>query len=272
MTLTRLAGLALVLDLASSAASLCQPAAADPRSGYGTTDLQVVTVPFTRFLPLNSSTTFAGVCCNPFGGRWPTGGFATLVADFDAALIPNGAIVEDVAYYVLDEDAAADHEFRGYLCRNWVDLDGGNPSGDCPVSIETSGAPGDAVISASPALTVRYQFDVDGDPGEEVVNYTLATTFGVSGEPVFDGSIRLRAVRILYRRQVSPAPSSATFGDVPTSHPFFQFIEALADSGITVGCGGGNFCPDSPLTRGQMAVFLAKALGLHWPGPVLPPT
>jgi hypothetical protein len=34
-------------------------------------------------------------------------------------------------------------------------------------------------------------------------------------------------------------------------------------SGITAGCGGGNYCPDAP-TRRQMAIFLAKALGLHW--------
>jgi hypothetical protein len=24
------------------------------------------------------------------------------------------------------------------------------------------------------------------------------------------------------------------------------------------------YCPDNPVTRGQMAVFLATALGLHW--------
>jgi len=52
---------------------------------------------------------------------------------------------------------------------------------------------------------------------------------------------------------------------VPTTHLFYQYIEALAAAGITSGCGGGNFCPDAALTRGQMAVFLAKALGLHWP-------
>jgi hypothetical protein len=51
---------------------------------------------------------------------------------------------------------------------------------------------------------------------------------------------------------------------VPTSHPYFQFIQALAASGITGGCGGGNYCPDNPVTRGQMAVFLAKALGLQF--------
>jgi hypothetical protein len=44
----------------------------------------------------------------------------------------------------------------------------------------------------------------------------------------------------------------------------FQYIEALAASGITGGCGGGNFCPDSPVTRRQMAIFVAKALGLSY--------
>jgi S-layer homology domain len=68
-----------------------------------------------------------------------------------------------------------------------------------------------------------------------------------------------------FELQVSPAPPAATFGDVPTTHVFFQFIEALNASGITAGCGSGNFCPDAPLTRGQMAVFLSKALGLHFP-------
>ncbi len=71
-------------------------------------------------------------------------------------------------------------------------------------------------------------------------------------------------VEIHWRRTVSDPPTTATFGDVPSSHPYFQFIEALASSGITGGCGGGNYCPDRPLTRGQMAAFLAKALGLHW--------
>jgi hypothetical protein len=51
---------------------------------------------------------------------------------------------------------------------------------------------------------------------------------------------------------------------VPTGHWAFRFIEALADSGITAGCGGGSFCPDNTLTRAEMAVFLSKALGLHY--------
>ncbi len=77
--------------------------------------------------------------------------------------------------------------------------------------------------------------------------------------------LTFQKLRVQWGRQVSPAPAVATFGDVPTSHSFFQFIEALVDSGITAGCGGGNYCPDSALTRGQMAVFLSIALGLNFP-------
>ncbi|MFY9551395.1 MAG: S-layer homology domain-containing protein [Thermoanaerobaculia bacterium] len=74
-------------------------------------------------------------------------------------------------------------------------------------------------------------------------------------------------VELWWKRTVSPPPAVASFDDVPTSHPFFQYIEALKASGITGGCSLNPplFCPDKPLTRGQMAVFLAKGLGLHWP-------
>jgi S-layer homology domain len=72
-------------------------------------------------------------------------------------------------------------------------------------------------------------------------------------------------VEVDWRRTVSPAPGSPSFNDVPPSDPGYQFIEALVASGITSGCGGGAYCPDKPVTRRQIAVFLSKALGLHWP-------
>jgi S-layer homology domain len=81
----------------------------------------------------------------------------------------------------------------------------------------------------------------------------------------FDATTKFNNAVIGWKRQVSPAPGNATFGDVPTSDFGFQFVEALAASGISGGCGGGNYCPDSPVTRRQMAIFLAKALGLNWP-------
>ena len=89
--------------------------------------------------------------------------------------------------------------------------------------------------------------------------YALTVNFNA-----FDGTNALGGAILSYQLDVSPAPGTPTFGDVPPSDPAFQFIEALVASGITAGCAGGNYCPDAPLTRRQMAVFLAKALGLQW--------
>lgn len=76
----------------------------------------------------------------------------------------------------------------------------------------------------------------------------------------------LYSVEVLYRLQVSPGPATATFpNDVPVAHPFFKFVEAMAAAGITGGCAPGSFCPDQAVTRGQLAVFLSTALGLHFP-------
>lgn len=79
-----------------------------------------------------------------------------------------------------------------------------------------------------------------------------------------DASTSFVSARVYYRLQVSPAPASATFGDVPTTSAYFKYVEALAAAGVVGGCGGGNYCPGTPVTRGQMAVFLASALGMHW--------
>jgi hypothetical protein len=58
-----------------------------------------------------------------------------------------------------------------------------------------------------------------------------------------------------------PMCSGSVFGDVPcTGGPFDPWIEELAALGITGGCGGGNYCPGNPVTRGQMAIFLLKTL------------
>lgn len=54
-----------------------------------------------------------------------------------------------------------------------------------------------------------------------------------------------------------------TFSDVPPSHMFFNDVEAIAAVGVTTGCGGGKYCPDNPVKRGEMAAFLNRlgALG-----------
>jgi uncharacterized delta-60 repeat protein len=64
---------------------------------------------------------------------------------------------------------------------------------------------------------------------------------------------------------VPPQPAQQRFADVPPSNPFYAYIEEMAVRGITLGCGGGNYCPANLVTRAQMAVFLARAFNLPLP-------
>ena len=55
-----------------------------------------------------------------------------------------------------------------------------------------------------------------------------------------------------------PPACTAVFLDVPCPSTFADWIEQLAAEGITGGCSAGNYCPDNPVIRQQMAVFLLK--------------
>jgi hypothetical protein len=59
-----------------------------------------------------------------------------------------------------------------------------------------------------------------------------------------------------------PPPPTGVFNDVPVGAFADRWIEQLAAEGITGGCGNGNYCPNDPVTRAQMAVFLVRTFGL----------
>jgi hypothetical protein len=156
--------------------------------------------------------------------------------------LPNGAVIDGVDAFFNDSSAAATG--RVFLTRFF----GTNSFEDVASATTPAGAPGFVTVS----------FDTN-----RVVDNT-GNVYVIYLDLPIDGALTAKGVRVRYHLEVSPAPATATFTDVPTTHPLHRFVEALAASGITGGCGGSNFCPDAPLTRGQMAVFLSVALGLHF--------
>jgi hypothetical protein len=57
-----------------------------------------------------------------------------------------------------------------------------------------------------------------------------------------------------------PPSCTGLFTDVACPGGFaVDWIEQLSLEGITGGCGGTNYCPNNPVRRDQMAVFLLKA-------------
>ena len=159
--------------------------------------------------------------------------------------VPDGAGIVGLSLEVCDDTASGQIAFglRRTRFEDGVDV--------APV-----GGTGVSLIPGCGYASILYDVPVTVDNSE--YDYWV----WVRWEGEFSSSLRFQSVRASYRLQVSPDPDYATFNDIPVGHPLHQFVEALAYWSITAGCGSGNFCPDAPLTRGQMAVFLAKALGL----------
>jgi hypothetical protein len=65
-------------------------------------------------------------------------------------------------------------------------------------------------------------------------------------------------------RRAVPAPqcTAGVFADVACPSLFADWIAQLSAEQITGGCGGGNYCPADPASRGQMAMFLVKTFSL----------
>jgi len=74
-------------------------------------------------------------------------------------------------------------------------------------------------------------------------------------------------VEVLGQVPAEPAEAQSVpqvFVDVPTSNQFTTAVAWLAGEGITRGCNppsNSRFCPDDPVTRGEMAAFLVRAFG-----------
>lgn len=50
------------------------------------------------------------------------------------------------------------------------------------------------------------------------------------------------------------------FTDVPSTDIFFSYVQKMMDLGIWTGCGGGQYCETSDVTRGQMAPMVLRGL------------
>ena len=73
-------------------------------------------------------------------------------------------------------------------------------------------------------------------------------------------------VRLLATGGPDEGSGGSRFADVDAGEWWAPYVERLADLGITVGCDGGpprRYCPDDPVSRGQMATFLARAFDLR---------
>ncbi len=87
--------------------------------------------------------------------------------------------------------------------------------------------------------------------GNGAVNYSVAANLGSN----------IRNGAIIVGGQTFTVYQGITFADVPLGDLFYTEIGKLSARGVTLGCGKGNYCPNDPVTREQMAAFIMRAKG-----------
>ena len=96
--------------------------------------------------------------------------------------------------------------------------------------------------------------------------YDAGVTGGCSTSPLMycpDGNVTRAQMAVFLERGIhgsafKPPDAVPAFGDI-AGHWAEDWIEALRADGITGGCGAGMYCPESAVTRAQMAVFLLRS-------------
>jgi len=226
---------------AASTAPVSEAADVDPTKEFGA-DTSITTLLSTSFAPRD-----AGYVDDAYAYR--SGSQPTV---FRAGIdLPTGTQILSVEWEVCDFEPATFLQFIVRKC--FRPIPPGDPGNCVVVAVVNS----DSVLGCHTEIATAGSFNT--------IDNLEAVYMAEVTDPDAVATTGFRSARIRWRRQVSPAPATATFTDVPSSHFAFRYIEALSRAGITGGCAPGEFCPNRNLTRAEMAVFLATALGLHWP-------
>jgi hypothetical protein len=241
----RRAGFSGFLALLAAPLAYAQARPAAPEE-FGNKCCNFLAVPAAAFSTMTSGITY-----------FNTGGYLYSPSDtgelfWAPVTLPTGVLIKSLGIYYGDSNGSGNVTAT---LRRYKGFDEAGATTEDIMSVSSAGSSGREFTAVPLSHTVNNSGILGGGQYAVVVNIPV-----VSG-----ASLSFKAVEIGWQRQVSPVGLGAPhFGDVSPAHPYYQHIEALVASGITAGCGGGNYCPSAFITRGEMAVFLAKGLGLQW--------
>ena len=128
-------------------------------------------------------------------------------------------------------------------------------------------------LVAPAAFAATGMTDIDGSYAKDAIMELVDKgILNGKGDGMFDptGKIERQDFAIILAKalglDVSSAPATATFSDVPTTHYAFKYVEAAAKAGLIHGVGNGMFGAGADLSRQDMAVLFVRALGVDATG------
>jgi len=189
------------------------------------------------------------------------------------APVPGSQVRYNNDYGAMLVDADESHIVFQFISRNGTVVDsfainscGGSSISPAQNSFSESGGVGSLSITASEACS----WTANSNDSWISINSSGAGSGAVNYSIAHNPTASPRSGRITVSEQTFTVYQAAQFNDVPSSHPFYLEISKISARGLSVGCGYGNFCPDGPVTREQMAIFIERALGAFTP-PSPPP-
>jgi len=114
----------------------------------------------------------------------------------------------------------------------------------------TASDPGCAWTSSTTATYIHITSGASGT-GNGSVQYSVDANSGST----------IRSDTITIAGHTFTVYQGIDFADVPSNALFYNEIGKLSARGVTLGCGNGNFCPNDPVLRDQMAAFILRAKG-----------
>ncbi|WP_405081279.1 Ig-like domain-containing protein [Paenibacillus chitinolyticus] len=136
----------------------------------------------------------------------------------------------------------------------------------------SAGTAGGSTVSAAPATQKAGFADLSGVTGNPLQSIQRAVELGL-----FDGASEAfrpkdpltrveMAVLLTHALELPHDASSSSFKDVSASSWGSPYIEAIRKAGIVQGDGEGNYRPQAPVTRQEMAAMLVRAAELSSEG------
>jgi len=155
---------------------------------------------------------------------------------FDVGLPGCGLLI-----WHIDESVAFDNTANADQNHRLVDLKQADGLNSLDIANGNRGNAGDPY----PGSSVNRTFNLTSNPSS--ILYTSIPS-GVSVTNIGDCNATMTANLFV--------PS---FSDVPPTYWSWKWIEGLNASGVTMGCGNADYCPEDNATRAQMAVLLLRA-------------
>lgn len=127
------------------------------------------------------------------------------------------------------------------------------PASDSSAEAATYINPFKDIISAHPYYDILHQMRDQG----------IITGYSDGTFKPYDKITRQHAAVLIQRvKTLAPKVNLKAYTDVPKTHPYYNAIMQLQQTGLIKADSKGNFNPNKELTRGEMALILANAFNL----------